>query len=230
MLRDPEGRLRCPFGIDWENEPGGVSRLDREHRIPYWLALIEMHGDGYRYGTGSDRSLPVVFDRFIEWLEQKRRARLQASQDASEHLVCVPDDLKTALLKSPVFKDKFATHDLLSYSLKESAKYLGMITVEQLQHGSERTALECLLPAEAAEVIAIAFFDFVHQYSLADTFQAMTSEQIQVTALFMSILLHKPPKRILHSERFDLVQRKPVYTPAADVAWSHAKLGQDARN
>ena len=71
MLRDPEGRLRCPFGIDWEHEPGRISRLDREHRIPFWLALIEMHGDGYRYGMGSDRSLPVVFDGFIECLRVK---------------------------------------------------------------------------------------------------------------------------------------------------------------
>ena len=90
MLRDPEARLRCPFGIDWENEPGGISRLDRQHRIPYWLALIELHGDGYRYGMGSDRSLPVVFDRFIECLKQRRTARVQVSQGVSEHVLCVP--------------------------------------------------------------------------------------------------------------------------------------------
>ena len=29
VLRDPEGRLRGPSGIDWENDPGGISRLDR---------------------------------------------------------------------------------------------------------------------------------------------------------------------------------------------------------
>ena len=97
MLRDPEGRLRCPFGIDWEDEPGGISRLDRQHRIPYWLAPIELHGDGYRYGMGSDRSLPVVFNRLIECLKLKSMARAQASQGASEHLVCVPDDLKNGM-------------------------------------------------------------------------------------------------------------------------------------
>ena len=63
MLRDPEGRLRCPFGVDWENESGGCSPL---HRIPFWLALMEMHSDGYRYGIQSDRTLPYVFDRLIE--------------------------------------------------------------------------------------------------------------------------------------------------------------------
>ena len=218
MLRDPEARLRCPFGIDWENEPGGISRLDRQHRIPYWLALIELHGDGYRYGMERDRSLPVVFDRLIECLRLKRMARVQASQGASEHLICVPDDLVAAFLTNPVFKDKIATHDLLTYALKEPGKYLAMITAEQLQHGSERIALECLMPAAAAEVVATAFFDFVRRHSLADSCQAMSSEQIQATALFLSNLLRKPPKRIHLSERFDLLQRKPVYTPAADVA------------
>ena len=24
-IAHPEGRLRCPFGIDWENEPGGMN-------------------------------------------------------------------------------------------------------------------------------------------------------------------------------------------------------------
>ena len=89
MLRDPEGRLRCPFGIDWEDEPDAISRRDRQHRVPYWLALIEMHGDGYRYGMGSDRSLPVVFDRRIECLKQRRTARVQVSQGASERVICV---------------------------------------------------------------------------------------------------------------------------------------------
>ena len=46
----------------------------------------------------------------------------------------------------------------------------------------------------------------------------MTSEQIQVTALFLNNLLQKPPKRIQLSERFNFLQRKPAYTPAADVA------------
>ena len=72
MLRDPETRLRCPFGVDWENKSGGCSHLDRLHRIPFWLALREMHGDGYRYGMQSDRNLPYVFDRLIECLVQGR--------------------------------------------------------------------------------------------------------------------------------------------------------------
>ena len=153
MLRDPEGRLRCPFGIDWEDEPGGVSCLDRHHRIPYWLALMELHGDGYRYGMERDRSLPMVFDRLIECVEQKRRARMEAPEGASEQLISTSDDLKTALLNNPVFTDKIATHDLLSYSLKESVKYLAMITTEKVQEGSERMAFESLLPDEAAEEV-----------------------------------------------------------------------------
>ena len=46
----------------------------------------------------------------------------------------------------------------------------------------------------------------------------MSSEQIQVTALFLNNLLQKPPKRIHLSERFDFLQRKPAYTPAEAVA------------
>ena len=75
MLRDPEARLRCPFGVDWLDHFGGGSRLDRAHRIPYWLSLMEMHGDGYRYGIQSDRHLPYVFDKLLESLKQSRLAR-----------------------------------------------------------------------------------------------------------------------------------------------------------
>lgn len=74
------------------------------------------------------------------------------------------------------------------------------------------------MPSAVAEVVATGCFDVARQYSLADALQSMTSEQSQVTALCLSNLLQKPPKRIHLSERFDLLQRKPVYTPAAAVA------------
>ena len=116
---------------------------------------------------GSDRSLPVVFDRLIERLKQRRTARVQVSQGASERVICVPDDLKTAFLTNPIFKDKIATHDLLTYAFKESGKYLAMITAEQLQHGSERIALECLMPSAAAEVVASVFFSILRASTLS---------------------------------------------------------------
>ena len=94
-----------------------------------------MHGDSYRYSMGRDRSLPVVFDRFIECLRLKRMARVQASQGASEHLICVSDDLVTVFLANPVFEGEVATHDLLTYALKEPGKYMAMVTAERLQHG-----------------------------------------------------------------------------------------------
>ena len=47
--------------------------------------------------------------------------------------------------------------------------------------------------------------------------QELTSEQIQVTALFLSHLLRKPPKRIDLSERLDLLQAKPTYVPSEAV-------------
>ena len=82
MLRDLEGRLQCPFGADWEKQSAGHDRLDSVHRIPFWLALMEMHGDGCRYGSRSDRDMPYVLDRVIERLRQRRLARQQASRSA----------------------------------------------------------------------------------------------------------------------------------------------------
>ena len=128
-------------------------------------------------------------------------------------MIGVPDDLAKALIANPVFRHKIATHDLLSYALKESGKYLAMITTEQLQHG-DVMAPDSLMPAAAAEVTATTFFDFVVKHAVADTMQEMSSEQIQVIAVFHSHLLRKPPKRIHISERLDLIQKKPAYTPA----------------
>ena len=116
-----------------------------------------MHGDGYRYGMRSGRNLPFVFERLIEYLRQARISRQQASQGASEHFIGVPDDLEKALLANPVFKDKVATHDLLTYTLKDSGKYLAMIPREQVQRGNERVAEECVLPALAAKEVVTAF-------------------------------------------------------------------------
>ena len=127
MLRDPEARLRCPFGVDWLNQCGDHSRLDRTHSIPFWLALMEMHCDGYRYGIQSDRHLSYVFDKLLESLTQSRLAQQQAPRDASEHLISVPDDLESALVANPVFRNKtIATHDLLTYASKAGPKLDGV--------------------------------------------------------------------------------------------------------
>ena len=75
-----------------------------------------------------------------------------------------------------------------------------------------------LVPAAAADFIAMTFFDFVIKHNLADTMVSMSFEQIQVIALFLSHLQRKPPKRILISERLDLTQQKPSYTPADESA------------
>ena len=125
----------------------------------------------------------------------------------------VSDDLARALKANPIFRHKVATHDLLTYAMKEPAKYLAMITTDQLQQG-DIMAPGSLLPAEAADVIALTFFNLVVKHQLADTMQTMRSEQIQVIALFLNHLLQKPPKRIHLSERLDLIQQKPAYTPA----------------
>ena len=143
--------------------------------------------------------------------------RQDVAPGASEHSLIVSDDLTNALVANTVFRHKIATHDLLTYALREPAKYLSQITTEQLQHG-DVMAPDSLLPAAAAEAIASAFFDFVLKYSLADTMQQMRSEQIQVIAVFLNHLLRKPPKRIHISERLDLLQKKQAYTPADAIA------------
>ena len=73
VLRDPETRLRCPFGDDWLEQFSSNTRLDVLHRLPFWLALLELHSDGYRYGIQGARDLPYVSDQLIECLTQKRK-------------------------------------------------------------------------------------------------------------------------------------------------------------
>ena len=46
----------------------------------------------------------------------------------------------------------------------------------------------------------------------------MSAQQIQVIAIFLSHLQRKPSKRVHISERLDLIQQKPSYTPAEDIA------------
>ena len=46
ILWDPNGNRRCPFGIDFEEQGGTGTRMDRGHRISYWLALMELYNDG----------------------------------------------------------------------------------------------------------------------------------------------------------------------------------------
>ena len=124
-----------------------------------WKALLEMHGDAYRYGAQSERQLPYVFEQIIGILRQRRVARQAASPGASEHSVVVSDDLTNALVANTVFRHKIAAHDLLIYALRELGKYLSQVTTDQLQHGNVM-APESLLPAAAAEVIACSFFEF----------------------------------------------------------------------
>ena len=83
MLRDPNGNLRCPFGTDFQEQSCTGTRIDGSHRIPFWLALVELYGDGYRYGSHSDKHLPHVFEQVVDVVVSKRQER---SQGAPEHL------------------------------------------------------------------------------------------------------------------------------------------------
>ena len=115
MLRDPNGNLRCPFGTNFEEQGYTPTRIDRSHRIPFWLALVELHSYGYRYGSHSDKHLPHVFEQVVDVLVSKRQER---SQGAPEQLIGVCSDLAGALMTNSVFKHKVATHDLLSYAIR----------------------------------------------------------------------------------------------------------------
>ena len=220
MLRDANGNLLCPFGVDFCEKSSTGLRLDNGHRIPFWLALIELHSDGHRYGAHSDRDLPYVFEKVVNILTTRRLARRETSQGAPEHLIEESGDLARALMTNPVFRHKIATHDILSYAMKDSTGYLKTVTTEQLQHG-DMMAKDSLIPSAAADAIATTFFEFVFKHNLANHISTMTSEQIQVIALFLSHLLRKPPKRVHISERLDLVRQKPTYTPADAIISPH---------
>ena len=81
MLRDPIGNLRCPFGSDFEEQCRTGNRMDCSHRIPCWLALVELYSDGYRYGCHSDTHLPYVFEQVVDVLLAKRRERYQGAPE-----------------------------------------------------------------------------------------------------------------------------------------------------
>ena len=221
MLRDPMGRLRCPFGVDFEGQViGAVGNLSGRagmQSLPWWLALMELHGDGHRYGTNSDRELPCVFELLVAAVARKREAREAAPGGAAEHSLFLPDDLARALIANPVFRNKVGAHDLLVYALSSADGRLCEVTDEQLQHGDIIAASSLIHPA-AADAIATPFFEFAAKHRLPGTMATMSSEQIQVLALFHSHLLRRPIKRVVISERLDLMKVKPAYIPASAVA------------
>ena len=139
--------------------------MDRSHRIPFWLALMELYGDGYRYGSYSDKALPLVFDQVVHVIVNKRQER---SQGAPEHVIAMCPDLARALITNSVFKHKIATHDLLSFAMQDANDHLRAITTEQLQHGDMMSS-SSLLPTGTADLIAETFFDFVVKHNLAHT-------------------------------------------------------------
>ena len=125
MLRDAGCRLLCPIGGDFAGRSSTTPRLDSDVRIPFWLALMELHADGYRYGIESNWHLPYVFEKVVDILTRRRVARREQPEGAPEHSLVVPEDLARALSANPVFRNKVATHDLLSYALKTPASHLG---------------------------------------------------------------------------------------------------------
>ena len=103
MLRDPVGNLRCPFGSDFEEQGRTGTRIDGTHRIPFWLALVELYSDGYRYGSHSDKQLPYVFEQVVAVVVSKRQEK---PQGAPEHLVVECSGLARAFMTNSIFRHK----------------------------------------------------------------------------------------------------------------------------
>ena len=221
MLRDPVGVVRCPFGADFEEHAATASAgpLYRPHKdsLPWWLALVELHGDGYRFGASLDRELPYVFGLVADAVASRRAAREALPGGAPEHTLVVPDDLADALVANAVFRHKVGAYVLVQYALRPEEGLLSEVTQEQLRHG-DVMAETSLLPSAAAAGIAAAFFDFALKYRLETALATMSSEHIQVLALFHSQLRRRPVKRVEVSERFDFIQAKPAYVEADAVA------------
>ena len=220
MIRDPASRLCCPFGVDFEVQAClgavGHNRRIAVHSLPWWLALVELHADGYRYGTDASKELPYVFDLVAAASVQRRQAREADPGGAAEHSFVVAEDLAQALIANPVFRYKIGTFEILKYALRPEEARLAEVPDELLLRG-EMTASGSLMPLAAAETIATGFFDFAIANGLADSIARMSSEQIQLLALYHAHLARRPPKRLVISERLDFVLKKKEYVPAVDV-------------
>ena len=211
MLRDPDTNKRSPYGHAFEEHCSTEDYLNSGHRIPYWLALMELHSEGYRYGVESEHMLPYVFEQVFDLLMTSRLAR--PAPASLEEMICVPDDLARARMENPVFRHKIAAHDLVSYAVKNPAQHLAFIANDDIYQGG-LMASKSLLPTQTADAIAVDFFEFVQLYELTDAMTSMSSRQIQVLALFVGHLLRQPPKRLHISERLDLLRKKSPYVPA----------------
>ena len=130
---------------------------------------------------------PPISDKVVDLLIAKRSARGATSLGATEHLIVVADDLTRALMTNPVFTHKVATHDVLSYAMKNPAEHLRMISSAELKRG-DAIAQCVLMPSAAAALIAKDLFDFVLQHNLAHTMASMSPEQITIIALFLGHL------------------------------------------
>ena len=96
MLRDPNGSWRCPFGTDFEKQSCMGTRMDRGHRISYWLALIEFYSDGDRFSIQSSQHLAYVFENNVTISTTKRLVRRESPQGGPRHLIEVSSDLARA--------------------------------------------------------------------------------------------------------------------------------------
>ena len=199
MLRDSVGRVRCPFGADFEEDAArataGPQYRFHKSTLPWWLALLELHSASYRFGTNSDLDLPYVFRRVANAVASRRVALEAAPGGAPDHALVVSADLAQALLANPVFRHKVGAHALLLYALGPEDARFSEVTVEQLRFGGMMAKTSLLQPAAAAG-IAEAFFEFVLKYRLETALANMSSERIQVLAMFHSQLLRRPAKTV----------------------------------
>ena len=52
--------------MDLDGSSVTAKRLNYLQGIPFWLALAELYGGGYRYGIHSDQHLPYVFADVVD--------------------------------------------------------------------------------------------------------------------------------------------------------------------
>ena len=217
MMRDEEGRLQCPFGLDFASYTAAAASSQKEMealaRVPWWLALIELEKLGHSFGEDDASALPYRFEGVVRRI---RSSRQDGSARTASSILGTSDDLANALIGSPRFHHKLSGHDLFLYALRSKGQSLPTLASKDASTKVMKTS-SSLMPERMAKEMAEKFVEFVVSWELREEVAAMSAEQVVVLALFHKHMRSRPVARLMASERFDLVRSKPEYVPAALV-------------
>ena len=81
MLRDLVTRKLCPYGQDFEDDAVAAAKHKNTRwllTVPWWLALLELHGTGKRYAgevAAQEKELPCAFHHVVQLVVAKRDER-----------------------------------------------------------------------------------------------------------------------------------------------------------